>query len=303
MIFIWQEKTVGFEQSELLLYKNMILVEKGELDAAFNHLEGSKKEIVDHLAFKERRAELLVKLGRLEESEQAYRDLIEYNPDNLVYYKCLESSLNLSRDKKDDIESIKAIYQKYSEKFSKSYSVEREKLVLSNDFPASRNDLKSLMDKMIKKGVPSVFVTLKIFYGESEKVAVIESVALELRDEYEKMDYGENKPWNKIWVYYFLAQHFDAVRDFTQAMSYINKAIEISSDTVELMLVKARIFKHVGDLKEAAKIMDEARQLDLSDRFINSKSVKYFLRSGQMEKAEKTAILFTKVFDKPIHII
>ena len=45
-------------------------------------------------------------------------------------------------------------------------------------------------------------------------------------------------------------------------------------------------------------IMNEARELDLQDRFVNSKCVKYMLRNGKIEEAEKTAGLFTKA-DSP----
>jgi len=45
-------------------------------------------------------------------------------------------------------------------------------------------------------------------------------------------------------------------------------------------------------------IMNEARELDLQDRFVNSKCVKYMLRNGNIDEAEKTAGLFTKA-DSP----
>lgn len=40
--------------------------------------------------------------------------------------------------------------------------------------------------------------------------------------------------------------------------------------------------------------MNEARELDLQDRFINSKCAKYMLRAGQIEEAEKILALFTR---------
>jgi len=44
--------------------------------------------------------------------------------------------------------------------------------------------------------------------------------------------------------------------------------------------------------------MNYARELDLQDRFVNSKCVKYMLRNGNIDEAEKTAGLFTKA-DSP----
>lgn len=40
--------------------------------------------------------------------------------------------------------------------------------------------------------------------------------------------------------------------------------------------------------------MNEARELDLQDRFINSKCAKYLLRVGKIEEAEKMLGLFTR---------
>jgi peptide alpha-N-acetyltransferase len=41
--------------------------------------------------------------------------------------------------------------------------------------------------------------------------------------------------------------------------------------------------------------MDEARLLDLQDRFINTKCTKYMIRAHDIDKAEKTIALFARV--------
>ena len=51
------------------------------------------------------------------------------------------------------------------------------------------------------------------------------------------------------------------------------------------------------------KTMDEARELDLQDRFINSKCTKYMLRNDQPTEALKTIGLFTRVCVQWILII
>ena len=53
--------------------------------------------------------------------------------------------------------------------------------------------------------------------------------------------------------------------------------------------------QHAGDLKEAAKWMEEARTLDTADRYVNCKCVKYLFRVDQIDKAVETAGLFTRV--------
>lgn len=53
--------------------------------------------------------------------------------------------------------------------------------------------------------------------------------------------------------------------------------------------------KHIGNLKEAAKWMDEAQSLDTADRFINSKCAKYMLRANMIKEAEEMCSKFTRV--------
>lgn len=46
-----------------------------------------------------------------------------------------------------------------------------------------------------------------------------------------------------LWVYHFLAQHFDYLRDSKKAMEYIEKALEHTPTLIEAYMVKARIYK------------------------------------------------------------
>lgn len=48
-------------------------------------------------------------------------------------------------------------------------------------------------------------------------------------------------------------------------------------------------------MERAAQCMDEARALDTADRYVNCKCAKYQLRANQVQKAEETCGLFTRV--------
>ena len=48
-------------------------------------------------------------------------------------------------------------------------------------------------------------------------------------------------------------------------------------------------------MEKAAHCMDEARSLDTADRYVNCKCAKYQLRANQVQKAEDTCGLFTRV--------
>merc|ERR1712217_999261 len=52
---------------------------------------------------------------------------------------------------------------------------------------------------------------------------------------------------------------------------------------VEIYACKARIYKHSGDLKESAKWFNEARSMDLADRFLNTQCVRGFLRVDDIQ--------------------
>lgn len=111
-----------------------------------------------------------------------------------------------------------------------------------------------------------------------------------------------------IWTCYFLSQHYLYLKDFTQAQSYIDKAMDHTPTMVEFYIQKARILKHLGLLDSASDILEEARKLDLQDRFINCKSVKYLLRANKIDEAVEVASLFTKNEDsvnglKDLHLV
>ena len=53
---------------------------------------------------------------------------------------------------------------------------------------------------------------------------------------------------------------------------------------------QARILKHMGDLEGAARLADTARSMDLADRYLNTKCVKYMLRANQVRAGRSSAI-------------
>jgi len=75
----------------------------------------------------------------------------------------------------------------------------------------------------------------------------------------------------------------------------VNKAIEHTPTLIELFSCKAKILKHSGKFDKAADVMDEARELDTADRYLNSKSAKYHLRTNRLEMAATVCGKFTRV--------
>ncbi|XP_057388714.1 N-alpha-acetyltransferase 16, NatA auxiliary subunit isoform X5 [Balaenoptera acutorostrata] len=164
---------------------------------------------------------------------------------------------------------------------------------------------RELMDKFLRvnfsKGCPPLFTTLKSLYYNTEKISIIQELvtnyeaSLKTCDFFSPYENGETEPpTTLLWVQYFLAQHFDKLGQYSLALDYINAAIASTPTLIELFYMKAKIYKHIGNLREAATWMDEAQSLDTADRFINSKCAKYMLRANMVKEAEEMCSKFTR---------
>uniref|UniRef100_A0A667WUL2 N-alpha-acetyltransferase 15, NatA auxiliary subunit n=1 Tax=Myripristis murdjan TaxID=586833 RepID=A0A667WUL2_9TELE len=284
-----QNNKVDYEYSELLLYQNQVLREAGLHKEALEHLSTYEKQICDKLAVEETRGELLLKLERLEEATEVYRRLQERNPENWSYYHGLENALKPGTALKER----QKIYEETWEKYPKGLVPRRLPLnfLTGEKF---RECLDRYLRMNFSKGCPPVFTTLKSLYHDKEKVTRLLPACHLLIPLAVADDGKEEPPTTLLWVQYFLAQHYDMIGQQTLALEYINTAIESTPTLIELFLIKAKIYKHAGNIREAAQWMDEAQALDTADRFINSKCAKYMLKAGMIKEAEEMCSKFTR---------
>uniref|UniRef100_A0A8C7DLC6 N-alpha-acetyltransferase 15, NatA auxiliary subunit a n=1 Tax=Oncorhynchus kisutch TaxID=8019 RepID=A0A8C7DLC6_ONCKI len=283
-----QVNKVDYEYSELLLYQNQVLREAGLFKEALEHLTTYDKQICDKLAVEETRGELLLQLDRSEEATEVYRQLQERNPENWAYYQGLEKAL-----KPACIEERQKLYEEAWVKYPKGLVPRRLPLTFLTG-EKFRECLDCYLRMNFSKGCPPVFTTLKSLYHDKEKLSIIEELVVGYETCLKSYDGKEEPPTTLLWVQYFLAQHFDHVGQQTLALDYINTAIESTPTLIELFLIKAKIYKHAGNIKEAARWMDEAQALDTADRFINSKCAKYMLKAGLVKEAEEMCSKFTR---------
>uniref|UniRef100_A0A914XGM6 Uncharacterized protein n=1 Tax=Plectus sambesii TaxID=2011161 RepID=A0A914XGM6_9BILA len=155
----------------------------------------------------------------------------------------------------------------------------------------------------LRKGVPSLFQNLRPLYNDPEKAALVEQMLLTFIKDLEENGYASGSldgsaemetPTTVLWVYHFLAQHYDRLGNTPKAHLYIDRAIQHTPTLIELLMTKAKIFKHAGNPEEAAHYMEQAQQLDTADRYINSKCAKYMLRAGMITEAEQMCGKFTR---------
>ncbi|KAG2219992.1 hypothetical protein INT45_001891 [Circinella minor] len=291
-------KDIGnkIEHSELLMYHNSLLEEMGDHKGALEHLEKIENEVMDKRALREKRAELQSKLGQKDEAEKGYWGLVEENPHDRAYIKALLTLKGLDEESKraDAYRFLTETYDKYP----KSKAIEN--LVLEYAEGDKFNlKIDTVLQNALRKGIPSLFASTKKYYSNSEKHAVIEKLVLSYRESLEKSgsftpDGQKEPPTALLWTLYYIAQHYDYHSQHDKAISTIQAAINHSPTVVELYMTKARILKHQGHLDKAADQMNIARELDLQDRFINSKCAKYMLRVNRIEEAEEILALFTR---------
>ncbi|KAF8960482.1 N-alpha-acetyltransferase 16, NatA auxiliary subunit [Entomortierella lignicola] len=293
--------TPDYEHSEMLLYHNTLLEEVGDIEVALDHLNIIESHVCDRKNVKERRAKYLLALGRLSEAESAYRDLLSVNPDNMAYFEGLRKSIGLGAEQLSAEEQVKLLelFSEFQKEYPRSNAAKRLPLRYATG-EAFVKIADEYIRNMLRKGVPSLFVNIKTLYADKEKEQAVEKLVLgylTALDKSKGFDHsGSNyePPTALLWTLYFLAQHFDFKRSTDQAIGYIDRAIEHTPTLVELYMTKGRILKHAGDHIGAMKALDEARELDLQDRFINTKCTKYMLRADNMAEAEKTVVLFTR---------
>ncbi|KAL3476367.1 NMDA receptor-regulated protein 1-domain-containing protein [Aspergillus californicus] len=285
------------EHSEATLYKNMIIAESGNIEKALEHLESIGYRVTDVLAVMEMKADYLLRLDRKEEAAAAYTALLERNSENSLYYDSLIKAKGIPSD---DHKALKAVYDSWAEKYPRGDAPRRIPL----DF-LEGDDFKQAADvylqRMLKKGVPSLFANIKLLYTNTGKRDMVQKLVegyVSTPQANGSAD-GSAATDNTDYLssaYYFLAQHYDyhLSRDLSKALENVEKAIELSPKAVEYQMTKARVWKHYGNLQKAAEEMEIARKIDEKDRHINSKAAKYQLRNNENDKALDNMSKFTR---------
>lgn len=287
-----------YEHLECVLYKVLLIAELGDYQQALETLETDSESILDRLSFHEYKAKYLMLLGRKDEAATEYRRLLQRNPDNAGYYKLLETALGTSNA---DFVVRYSLYQKLALFYPKLDPPAFLPLTfLPADLPQFAELARNYVIGQLKRGVPLTFVNVKPIYKNKAKRAVIEGL---VTDFYETQvpELEKKNPTIRVWTQYFLAQNYLYQGHYDQAQRYVDLALKHSPTLVELYILKARITKHQGKPQEAAQIMDEGRQLDLQDRFVNSKATKYLLRADRVDDAVATISLFTKLDDDAVN--
>jgi len=176
--------TEKYEDSELLMYKNLIMEEQERFQDALDHLEECRPKILDHVSWRSKRGELLLKLQHYEEAKSQFRDLLNMGPDNYDWHRRFQCAvLQLSIDQCNQVLALK-----YCDLPSKVIDLsDEQKQLLKREYDAMiseglrglaptriplsflggeelRNALKAYIEKSLRKGVPALGSDLSSLY-------------------------------------------------------------------------------------------------------------------------------------------
>lgn len=310
----------NYEDSEIFLYANQLYEEAGDLERALQHLEDAKSMIIDTLAWRQKKAEFLLRLARFDDAIVAYDELLTINFDNYDYHRGVQCALlkrvdlwsakdvalpaarvDFANDA-DGTATAAALVAFYAAK-AEADPTSVTALRLPLDFTtgaAFKQHADALLKRQLTKGVPSLGSDLKPLYANAAKVAAIEELLLSylatLEAEQPLVATASGPPPATVllWTRYFAAQHYDRLGQHAKALAFAETCITHAPDTLDFYVRKARILKHMGELNQAADVMVQGRLLDLADRYINNKATEYLLHADRIDEADATIALFTR---------
>lgn len=266
--------------NELVFYKSLLYEQLNDYEKALSTLTnvGDLRDY-DSMRYDECQARLLFLCKRHKEAEAIFRDLFRRNPNSYEYFygfkRCAAT---------EELVLAKDLYQQHPSSFL------IQSRLLKSSFAA---DLLTLLIEIIlpqiKKGSLAIVKVMKCLYKKQENVSQLKNFATVVEQEIPSCESNRSK----IWLYIFLANHYYLLGDFDSAISRMDSSLRLDPNSPDTLYQYARLLKNC-DKNLAAQCMLHAQKCDKTDRFLNTKAVKYLLRAGKVEEANQHAVKFTR---------
>lgn len=202
-----------------------------------------------------------------------------------------------------------------SERFPKSTAVRRIPLTLLEG-----DDLRDAVDAYCRKGlvrgVPSLGSDLNaLFLYEKDGAYAVAADSADIRvhptcimiagivdkfiatltaDSKFPDSEDEESPSTLLWAWYLRAYIHEICGEYTLALNLAERCLKHTPTGVDIYELKGRVLKAAGDISAAANCLDEGRDLDQQDRYINNQTTKYLLQAGKDTIAKERVALFTR---------
>jgi peptide alpha-N-acetyltransferase len=109
-------------------------------------------------------------------------------------------------------------------------------------------------------------------------------------------------PTMYMWLLNLAAHHQCRIGEYAAALELIDKAIAHTPTVPDLYLTKGKVLTKSGEIAQASEVFDEARKLDLADRYLNNKSAKYKLRNNDIPGAHELMAMFSREVGEDLNV-
>ena len=243
-----------YEVSEIVLLGIRCYMKQGKHAEALTFLKKNSNKIVDTIAKSDTYGQVYHALGNENEAVKFFESLLQLNSANIDTYKKIITAKGVELPKDLSVKLseayqgiVKGVLDEYVQGFPRVNSHLRVGLRYLHG--ANFQDyLERYMRPLVIKGVPSLMMDMRELYIVPEKVEFIGAFLDSCLDSMESEmtlragDDEEQDPTVMLWLLYFQAQHNLFQGKLTDAMNFVNRAIEHTPTLLELYTLKGKIY-------------------------------------------------------------
>ena len=286
---------------ELKLFNAMIQSKDKKYEEAMNYLIHFKSELIDKPMVYDMIVQNAIKAKKYNIGLDYCTKALNLNPDNInliLYYFIMKINQNDFQPKTyNDLLNIQENY-KYLKDMAEVLSelknnYPKSKIIKNLELSFSQNEefekkFENYFINQLEITIPSIFINIQFIYKlQPHKIKIIQKILDKYNSNIKsssKINDNLDLPIHVAWIYFYEAQHYLFLSELEEAINYINVAIDITPSVIEFYMVAAKIFKHSYMIDNYILAYDKARMLDVGDRYLNAKTAKIYLRSGDIEK-------------------
>ena len=286
---------------ELKLFNAMIQSKDKKYEEAMNYLIHFKSELIDKPMVYDMIVQNAIKAKKYNIGLDYCTKALNLNPDNInliLFYFIMKINQNDFQPKTyNDLLNIQENYKYLKDMIEVLSELKnnypKSKIIKNLELSFSQNEefekkFENYFINQLEITIPSIFINIQFIYKlQPHKIKIIQKIL----DKYNaniksssKINDNLDLPIHVAWVYFYEAQHYLFLSELEEAINYINVAIDITPSVIEFYMVAAKIFKHSYMIDNYILAYDKARMLDVGDRYLNAKTAKIYLRSGDIEK-------------------
>ena len=286
---------------ELKLFNAMIQSQDKKYEEAMNYLIHFKSELIDKPMVYDMIVQNAIKAKKYNIGLDYCTKALNLNPDNInliLYYFIMKINQNDFQPKTyNDLLNIQENYKYLKDMIEVLSELKnnypKSKIIKNLELSFSQNEefekkFENYFINQLEITIPSIFINIQFIYKlQPHKIKIIQKIL----DKYNaniksssKINDNLDLPIHVAWIYFYEAQHYLFLSELEEAINYINVAIDITPSVIEFYMVAAKIFKHSYMIDNYILAYDKARMLDVGDRYLNAKTAKIYLRSGDIEK-------------------